>query len=268
MPLSNRQKSSFVRKVLGFPLALLITLLAIGIMVKLGFWQIDRGQQKQAIVDYHADAATSYTPIDLSQVTSATLNTDDRVAIRGQFSPGQYFLIDNQTQQGRVGYHVVALLKADAIAPFQLPVNLGWVPLGNSRDDLPSIKLPTESVTVTGRVHYPAERPFLLAQQSFDDTLPQRIQYLELDDINQQTTLQLAPFSILLSPDADYGFTRDWPVVVMEPHRHYAYAAQWFGLALAAAVVFIAASRRLRRASVRTSVNRKRTSNNNNKPGD
>lgn len=39
-------------------------------------------------------------------------------------------------------------------------------------------------------------------------------------------------------------YVREWPVVTMEPHRHYAYAVQWFGLAFAAAVVFLIASRR------------------------
>ncbi|MCL5256048.1 MAG: hypothetical protein M1363_08050, partial [Gammaproteobacteria bacterium] len=36
---------------------------------------------------------------------------------------------------------------------------------------------------------------------------------------------------------------REWPIVVMPPHRHYAYAMQWFGLALAALIVFLVASR-------------------------
>ncbi|MCL5051540.1 SURF1 family protein [Aliidiomarina maris] len=230
------------------PGACVVTLLAIVILVKLGLWQIDRGQEKQAILDQHASAAslpaTDITPAFIEQ---GEWQQDQRVAVHGQFQSGHYFLIDNQTSNGRVGYHVVALLSADAdnqASMPKVPVNLGWVQLPGTRSTLPEITLPEGRVNVEGRLNIPAARPFLLNEQQFSDTLPQRIQYLELASIRQQTGLALTDFSILLDEDIEYGFTRDWPVVISEPHRHYAYAVQWFGLAIAALVVFLVASRR------------------------
>ncbi|RUO33919.1 SURF1 family protein [Aliidiomarina soli] len=230
------------------PVALLITLLAIAAMVKLGFWQIDRGQEKQAIVDYHATSSAQQTQsLTLEHIRQQSLQTDDQIEITGSFQDGAYFLVDNQTYNGRVGYHVVALLENEALAPYLVPVNLGWVPLGGPRDTLPEVELPQGTRTVSGRIQLPAERPFLLAEQEFSAQLPQRVQYLELDSIRAQTQLPLASFSILLNENIDFGFRRDWPVVVMEPHRHYAYAAQWFGLAIAALVIFLIANKRLAR---------------------
>ena len=226
------------------PVALVVTLLAIFVLVKLGLWQIDRGQEKQAIIDQHASAQTrGPVSLDQSLIDSATLQTDDHVQVSGQFTQGDYFLIDNQTFSGRVGYHVVGLLDAPALDQ-RLPVNLGWVQIPGRRDELPAVELPSGNVEVSGRVHVPADRPFLLREQSFADELPQRVQYLELASINQQMGLSLAPFSVLLDESIEFGFQREWPVVVSEPHRHYAYAVQWFGLAIAALVIFLVASRR------------------------
>lgn len=222
----------------------LITLLAIAILVKLGLWQIDRGQEKQAIVDQHA-AAQSAAPRPLQQplIEQRQLQQDDRVEVAGTFRASHYLLIDNQTVAGRVGYHVVALLEVDELRQL-IPVNLGWVPIPGRRDILPEIDLPSGPQHVHGRVNLPAERPFLLNEQQFATQLPQRIQYLELTPLSEALDLELTYFSILLDESADFGFVRDWPVVVSEPHRHYAYAVQWFGLAIAALVIFIIASRR------------------------
>ncbi|MCL5255565.1 MAG: SURF1 family protein [Gammaproteobacteria bacterium] len=224
--------------------ALVVTVLAIVVLVKLGLWQIDRGQEKQAIIDQHA-SALSRGPQTLSQslIDAADLQTDDQVQVRGEFEAGQYFLLDNQIYAGRVGYHVIGLLTSPQLTQ-RLAVNLGWVALPGGRDTLPDVEMPAGTVNIVGRVHYPAERPFLLREQSFTATLPQRIQYLELAAINQQMNLDLVPFSVLLDESQDIGFAREWPVVVSEPHRHYAYAVQWFGLAIAALVIFLIASRR------------------------
>lgn len=231
-----------------YPKALLVTLLAIAILVKLGFWQIDRGQEKQAILDQHASGeaqgSQQLTPANLDELST---QPDQPVVFTARFSSDRYFLLDNQMWQGQAGYHVLALARladAPAVTP-QIPVNLGWVPAGYDRSQWPAVELPTDTVKVTGRVRLPAERPFLLSEQEFTSELPQRVQYPELHKINQQTGLELAPFMVLLDDETPYayGYPRKWDVVTMEPQRHYAYAAQWFGLALAAAAVFIFASR-------------------------
>lgn len=224
--------------------ACLVTLLAIVVLVKLGFWQIDRGQEKQAIIDQHAAGQSAGPqPLQQSSISRGELQQDDRVQVSGRFVTNQYLLIDNQTFGGRVGYHVVALLEVDELRE-AIPVNLGWIAIPGRRDILPEVELPSGALTVEGRVNLPAERPFLLSEQQFSSDLPQRIQYLELAPLSSALEQPLPYFSILLDESASFGFARDWPVVIGEPHRHYAYAVQWFGLAIAALVVFFFASRR------------------------
>ncbi|RUO37684.1 hypothetical protein CWE13_06970 [Aliidiomarina shirensis] len=223
--------------------AMLITLLAIAVMVKLGFWQIDRGQEKQMIMDRHA-AAENYSSITLDSLDSLASSPDEKVSLRATLHPEYLFYIDNQIQQGRAGYHVLALATNAELSPWLIPVNLGWIPAGQNRADIPQIEMATDEIEVFGRVRIPADSPFILQEQQFNaEDWPMRIQYPELAKMREQLQLPLADFIVLQSPDADIGFVRDWPVVVMTPHRHYAYAVQWFGLALAALIIFLVASR-------------------------
>lgn len=231
------------------PGALLITLLAIAILVKLGFWQIDRGQEKQAIIDRHEHAAiyTEMTPTTLTELAQAA---DSEIEFQGQIQAEPIFLIDNQIHQGRSGYHVLALVRPNQVNDWLVPVNLGWVPADFNRAVLPEIQLPSSEVTIQGRIRIPAAQPFMLQAQdfsNFDADILHRIQYPELDKLanalSTQMSASLAQFIVLQDPQADLGYVREWPIVVMPPHRHYAYAMQWFGLALAALIVFLVASR-------------------------
>lgn len=226
------------------PGALLITLLAIVVMVKLGFWQIDRGQEKQAIIDRY-EASEQQLVLNADNLAHAAAQPDSEVRVMATLHPEHVFYIDNQIHQGRAGYHVLALAISSSLNPYLLPVNLGWIPGERSRAELPSIDLPTEPVAVVGRVRLPATNPFMLGEQNFTEHLawPLRIQYPELDKMATALQLPLASFMVLQSPDAEFGYVREWPVVVMTPHRHYAYAVQWFGLALAALIIFFVASR-------------------------
>ena len=235
-----RLGSLFFRIHLG---AMLITLLAIAVMVKLGFWQIDRGQEKQMIIDRYT-AAETYSQITLQNLVDLASAPDERVSLRARFHPEYVFYIDNQIYQGRAGYQVLALASNASLGEILIPVNLGWIPAGQNRTDLPNVDIPNGDVEIFGRVRVPAESPFILQAQEFvANTWPLRIQYPELAKMREQLNLPLADFMVLQSPEAEIGFVREWPVVVMTPHRHYAYAVQWFGLALAAFIIFLVASR-------------------------
>ena len=57
--------------------------------------------------------------------------------------------------------------------------------------------------------------------------------------IRQFLLKSVYPFIIRLSPQAEYGFVRDWPVVAMSVERHFGYALQWFAIALVIIILFI-----------------------------
>ncbi|WP_157980778.1 SURF1 family protein [Pseudidiomarina salinarum] len=226
-------------------IATLLTVLAIAILVKLGFWQLDRAAEKQALFDdfeqsQQSDSSAAFT--DLAQRTE----TPDRYApvrITGEFEQNRYLLLDNQVLNGQVGYQIIGLLKNPQLNHY-VPVNMGWVPIGVSRQIRPEVELPAGEVTVSGWFYQPDQHGFSLSDQVVEsERWPMRIQQLRFDAIEQATQLPIAPYVVLLSETADYGWPRSWEPMVMTPEKHQAYALQWFSLALACLVIVFFASR-------------------------
>ena len=46
----------------------------------------------------------------------------------------------------------------------------------------------------------------------------------------------------MLDEDQPDGYRRDWQPIVYGPEKHYGYAAQWFGMALATIILFFFAT--------------------------
>ncbi len=226
-------------------IATLLTVLAIGILVKLGFWQLDRASEKQALFDdfeqrQQSESSAAFT--DLAR-TSELPGRYAPVRITGQFTQNRYLLLDNQVLDGQVGYQVIGLLKSPQLSD-HVPVNMGWVPLGANRQVRPEVELPDGEITVKGWFYQPDQQGFLLSDQVVEsERWPMRVQQLRFDAISEATQLPIAPYVVLLSETADYGWPRSWEPVVMTPEKHQAYALQWFSLALACLVIVFFASR-------------------------
>jgi len=223
------------------PLALLVTLLAIALMIKLGFWQLSRGAEKQQIIDQHVSAKLQgATPLHANLLNSLATQPSHTVVWQAELKQRHYFLIENKIYQGQVGYEVVALASLPGSHQY-VPVNLGWLPAATQRSTLPEINLPTQPIQLEGQIYIP-ETPFLLSAQQPELIWPVRLLYPELQVMTDITGFALTPFMVRLNNNAEFGYVREWPVVVMKPEKHYAYALQWFGLAFAAAAVFMFAS--------------------------
>ena len=65
--------------------------------------------------------------------------------------------------------------------------------------------------------------------------------YPTLDELAVYLGRELQPFVLLMEPGDDYGFLRRWQPVEIGPGRHYAYAFQWFAMAVVLAETGIAA---------------------------
>ena len=117
----------------------LAMLLAIGFS-RLGFWQLDRAQEKQAATEVFA-ARQLDRP--LTEDDLASLMDDPqgvrfrRLRVTGRYDSAHQFLLDNRTHLGLAAYHVYTLLEISRRGPF-LMVNRGWVPAGARRDVLPT----------------------------------------------------------------------------------------------------------------------------------
>lgn len=224
------------------PLPTVVTLLAIAFLVKLGFWQLERAEQKQALfADF---AAAQEHPTDLNNLPEGSLpQRFSKVSAEGVFDQDRYLLRDNQMHNGKVGYQVIAFLQVQS-DDASLPVNLGWVPAPVLRSELPDVEIPAGRRQLEGYFYLPDDNAFTLQQQRFTDiSWPLRIQQPEFRRLAEATGIPLRPYMVLLSEQAEFGFERQWEPQVMSPQKHQAYALQWFSLALACGIIFIIACR-------------------------
>lgn len=221
--------------------AVLVGLFA-GLFVYLGFWQLDRLQQK--IEENAVATARLAIPAEPLAALLAELNDHPseleyrRATVDGFWMTAEEVLVRSQVHQGTAGFHVITPLEYDGKAVL---VNRGWVPL--TLDQTPIADASPSDGTVEGWIHLTQTRGLFGpedasgAQTAFSRVDVARIQQevsLTLDDVYLVQTNSAGeglPFEVDIPDFADEG-------------PHLAYAIQWFGFALIAVVGFVALIRK------------------------
>ena len=202
-------------------------LVFIVLFVWLGFWQLDRAQQKNELVALFEDDAPwsrlyNDMPVEIFQ----------RLESLGQYQADQQVLIDNIVVGGRVGSYVMTSFRHAPDAPL-LIVNRGWIEK-TQLNTLPDTSVTDEFITLRGRVGR-LPRVGIRPGEAFEgaNDWPKVAVYPTLEEMATELDTELLPFVLLLSPDADSGYVRRWQPPQSGPMMHYGYAFQWFVMALA-----------------------------------
>lgn len=254
MNLSNHKRAVWRRQIPTFATVILFPLL-----LSLGFWQLDRAQQKRNMLSVYTHRG-QLEPLSLDQPLDdiETLHYR-RVRVQGHYDAAHLVLLDNKVYQGRVGYHVLIPLHVTG-ADVHVLINRGWVPLGKSRQTLPDISVKSGPVTVSGIIHLPSSQVFALGDIQGDrdggkDDWPAVVQWLDIAHVAQQMGYPLQEFVILQDPpeadDLANGPIRQWVLTVSSPERHTAYAVQWFALSAVLVIIYIVLSLRKVKSAAR-----------------
>ena len=87
--------------------AALLTAAALAAFVSLGWWQVGRGREKQALIESFARGTQSSVELT-GDVTVDDLPRFQHVRVLGRYDPARQVLIDNMpSQAGRPGYRVL-----------------------------------------------------------------------------------------------------------------------------------------------------------------
>lgn len=201
--------------------------------VSLGFWQLDRAEQKESLAELFANDAPHRAI--RSGDTPATF---EPIEIRGRFVSNKQVLIDNIVRAGRVGYFVVTPLET-GLDDRVLLVNRGWV-AKSSQSGPPDadLSVPAEWRPIRGRAGR-LPRVGIRSGPAFADAdgWPRKAVYPEAEEVAAALDQEVWPFVLLLSPEDPQGFRREWQPEQSGPMTHYGYAFQWFAMAVAVAVI-------------------------------
>ena len=228
------------------PWAVVVTVAALAAFVSLGWWQIGRGRDKQAMIESFQRGTQSSVQLQ-GGVTVDELPRYQHVRAEGHYQPDRQLLLDNMpSQTGRPGFRVLTPFKREGSDRLLL-VDRGWVPLGDSRANLPPVFVSPEFRAVSGRLdEFPAPGVRVGdAGVAGDTRWPRLLNFPRQQDVEQALGARVESRIVLLDPAAPNGYERVWrPAMRFGPERHLGYAVQWFALALAALIVFIALSLR------------------------
>lgn len=223
------------------------TLLAFPVLISLGFWQLERAEQRQAMVTAY-ETRDQRLPIDLNREAPHDLDGQPLNAVaRGTYDDGRQLLLDNQPHQRQTGYHVLTPLHLEGRDGAVL-VDRGWLPAGGRRSKLPNVSVADSQREIRGHVDQGPPTGLRLGGIADGEAgWPLRIQYVAYDELEKRLGYPLLPVVLRLDPDARDGFTREWGPAFEEgygPERNQGYAVQWFGLAAALVVIFLAVNLR------------------------
>lgn len=214
---SNKLEGSVKWKLLWwFGWGLIITL-----GIALGSWQWQRADEKQQYLDRLANAPTLYNPSHEPQEGA-------QVHLEGHFLAEETRFLDNRVYQSRHGVAVLTPL-VDRQGRWWL-VERGFLPTGPRRND-PVFETPEGRVEIYGQWQSSGQRGPLFGPNEEG----RRLQHIDLSVWSPQG--RFAHSGWLHQEGGEGHYTSWWTANVLPPSRHRGYAFQWWGLALAAAIV-------------------------------
>ncbi len=227
-------------------------LVVVAVTWSLGVWQFGRAQQKIAL-QAERERQMALPPLVLGPGTPPEAQDAQRLAVvRGEWVPQASVFLENRQHKGQPGFWLVTPLRVSAQSPqADLLVVRGWAPRDlRERTLVPQVPTPPGPVQLQGRLGPPPAALSALGSGIVETGAVR----LNLDVAAYAQQFQLRPWPLVLwqtegaataravqtegaatarAVRAD-GLVRDWPLPAVKVDMHYGYAAQWFGIGLAA----------------------------------
>ncbi len=212
----------------------LFVLAMVVVMVNLGFWQLDRLDERRADNDA-VQAAAAQQPIE--SLLEAVVDPPDHTAatVEGTYRAQDSFLVANRTFNTQAGSWLATPLE---LADGRLVVVArGWVPrLWVAGDDQRAVDTPSGTVTVVGRV-FDSVGGGRLGTGTEDYA---EVSRMDLATVEEATGLEVVDLWVQL--ESQTPATGDLPVPVPPPvlddGPHLSYAFQWFFFSFGTIVVY------------------------------
>lgn len=214
--------------------AVCLTVAVFSLLVKLGFWQLERGTEKQAL----EESILARADLPYQDMSIVLDNNDWRessvigVKVQAQVVPEPLpvILLDNQTYNGKVGYLAYQVVSVSQEQNILALMELGFVEGTRSRSELPAVQELEGPTFVTGRLYRKSLNPLsseLIPERG--DTL--RVQNLNISQLNELLNVELMP--AVLQPDnlAQWPYEFPWNPLPLTSAKHFGYAFQWFAMA-------------------------------------
>lgn len=224
-----------------------VVLAAFGVMVRLGFWQLERLEQRRAF-NQQVEVQMNSSALNLNQaVADGSLKPEDlnrmeyrQVVARGQYRFEETVALRNQVWENLPGYHLLTPLYLEN-SDTAILVDRGWIPL-DQRDpeNWTQYDEPGE-VVVQGRIRLAQNRrrfgapdPTLAPGQTRLDAW----NAVNIERITGQVKGDLLPVFVVAEPEGENAAMpyRMVELPDLSEGSHLGYAIQWFSFAAVLAI--------------------------------
>lgn len=216
----------------------IVSLIFICLFISLGCWQLSRAKQKKILIQSYTQRMQQ-----TFQANALQPSTDLRfyqARLEGEFDNQHTLLLDNKIMHGKVGYEVYTPFKVKQLAT-PILVDRGFIPMGTSRQTLPTIPAITGHTVITGLLNLPPTYvAFGQMLESPQMTWPLRVEFINLTELPRVLPYPLFNYTLSLAPHDPAAFETEWQIVTMGPEKHLGYAFQWFALALTLLILSVA----------------------------
>lgn len=223
----------------------LATLLMLALLLKLGFWQLDRAAQKRDINHQYLQFQDSPAKA-LSLLLHSDTNTEDvvwrNIEVNGDVDTDLRVFLDNRVVKGISGYDVFEALSPSFSPDRWLLINRGWLPVGPDRNVLPTVTAGEYPLPIRGRAVPLPVSGILLSETANLESFANnsfRMQTLDLEKLSAHTGHDFLPFVLQLDEQQPAMLEPNWRVPGSGQQKHLGYAFQWFALAFALCVIYI-----------------------------
>jgi surfeit locus 1 family protein len=227
-----------------------LALLAVAAFARLGFWQLERAEQKRERLASASAALGSRMPQPLSVIADAQRIAEyDWVEVEGHFADAPTVWLDNQQRNGVVGVRAYRVFVLRDGLP--LLVDLGWTALPPDRT-LPALQRDVGRERLAGLLLPPPGQGLKVGEPAPQPDGALLATGIDLPGLRAILKLPaLAPRVLRPEPDGAYGFARDYDILpnTLPPERHLGYALQWFALAATVLITALLLTWRARRAA-------------------
>lgn len=223
---------------------LCFALIFLPITVSLGFWQLQRAEQKVAILAAQ-NGRIEAPAVDLKGVVTEADNQFRNVWVTGDIDNDRTLLLDNRVRHGRPGYEVLTPLRVVSDGKsLWLLVNRGWLMGGVDRSKLPTVPR-LEAEMLQGYL-YRSEPGVVLKDEAWQRGIsPQVIQTLDGAKAADYLGGFVYPYTLRLRDTLNNELETGWQVINVSPEKHIGYAVQWFLMGLALMVLSLFANSNL-----------------------
>ncbi|HLB49819.1 MAG TPA: SURF1 family protein [Anaerolineales bacterium] len=220
-------KSLFSRRLRRWWWTTLLVIAAVGVMIRLGVWQLDRLAERRIFnARVNAQIAQPTLTLTADSLDTALAEMEYRpVVVVGTYDPAQEVALRNQVWQGQLGVHLLTPLVI-AGSDRAVLVNRGWVPA----DETDWGKFAeTGTVTVKGIIRLSQSKPDFGGLPDLEGQL-RLWNMVNVERITEQISHPMLPIYIQEAPDPAWTSLpyRTQPQLDLSEGSHFGYAIQWF----------------------------------------